>query len=264
MSNTFSNKSALITGATSGIGLQCAHILAQKKYDLVLIGRTESKMQKALQELEKYHVQLYPLILDLSVNNAAEIVIDYCHENKLFINVLICNAGTYLINKLTQTSPEKAKILMNLHILNPTLLCRYFGGQMKDQQTGHILIVSSLAAYTPYPTFSFYASSKRYLHSFSKALGAELRPYKVYVTNLCPGGVDTDFFPGEKGNIIKIATCLHLMMSAHQVAKQGLDAMFKRKAKITPGLVYRILIAFIPLIPSGLIVLLHKRTSMFS
>ena len=263
MSDVPLQKTALITGATSGIGFHCADVLAQKGYDLVIIGKNESKMIAAKEFLHKHPVHIYSLLIDLSLRNAAEKIYDFCLEKNLYIDVLICNAGTYLVQHVNDTASQKIEEILNLHVLNPTLLCRYFGKQMKERREGHILIVSSLAAFTPFPTLSLYAASKRYLHHFSKAVRTELKPYNVFVTDLCPGGVSTDFFP-KIGGFIEIATRWHLMMKPQKVADKALKGLFKHKVKVTPGWINRLLIAFIPFIPQALINYVYKHTALFT
>ncbi len=263
MTHLQSRKTALITGATSGIGFHCADLLALKGYDVVIIGRNEAKMNKAKALLEKHPVQVHALLLDLTQADSAQTIYDFCQQKQLHIDVLICNAGMYMVQCLADTPPKEIEKVVNLHVLNPSLLCHYFGKHMKEKREGHILIVSSLAAYTPFPTLSLYAGSKRYLSHLSHAIRSELKPYNVGVTNLCPGGVSTDFFP-TIGSVIRLATRFHFMMTPQKVAQKALKAMFKNKKKITPGFYNRILIALIPLLPQCIIDYLHTHTSFFS
>lgn len=263
MTRLQSQKTALITGATSGIGFHCADLLALKGYNVVIVGKNEAKMNKAKALLEKHPVQIHSLLLDLTQANSAQLIYEYCQNNQLDIDVLICNAGMYMVQCLADTPPQEVEKVVNLHVLNPSLLCHFFGKQMKEKGKGHILIVSSLASYTPFPTLSLYAGSKRYLSHLSNAIRSELKPYRVSVTNLCPGGVSTDFFT-TMGSVMRLATRFHFMMTPQKVAQKALKAMFNNKKKITPGFYNRILIALIPLVPQCIIDYLHTHTSFFS
>ncbi|HOS16203.1 MAG TPA: SDR family NAD(P)-dependent oxidoreductase [Bacteroidales bacterium] len=257
------HKTALISGASSGIGYQCADLLAQKGYDLIVIGKRAAKLEKAVQTLRQHPVIIYPLVLNLCEPDAAENVFSFCKVNHLHVDVLICNAGMNRVGQLMHTSPEEIIDILQLQTLNPSLLCRYFGREMKKKGGGHILIVSSLTAYTPFPTLSLYAASKRYLHSFSKAIAAELKPFNVKVTDLCPGGVETDFFD-NRGKFILLAMRFGLMMNARKVAEKGLNAMFKGKTYITPGWVNCLLIYMIHLLPRFCVSWLFNHTSLFT
>jgi short-subunit dehydrogenase len=263
MSITQAQKTALITGASSGIGFACAELLAKQGYKLILISRRASKLETALQKLRPYGVDLYPMALNLCETDSAEKVFAFCKEKGLKPDMLICNAGMNRVGSLSNTSPEQITDILNLQVVNPTLLCRYFGREMKRARQGHIMIVSSLTAYTPYPTLSLYAASKRYLHQLSKSLAAELKPYHINVTNLCPGGVETDFFI-KKGNFIRIAGRLHLMKQAREVAVKGLKALYKGKSTITPGFFNRLLITGTPIIPQACIAWFYHHTSLFA
>lgn len=263
MSSRAINKTALITGATSGIGLQCAHVLAAKAYDIVIIGSNPLKMEKAISELQQYSVKVYPLVMDLSLPESAENVFNYCLENHIEIDVLICNAGISLGTTLINTNIEDIRRILYLHIIHSTLLCRLFGDKMRERKTGNILIVSSLTAYTPYPTMALYAASKRYLHSFSKSLRAELKPQGVNISELCPGGVDTPIV-SKKNFFIATAARLGVLSDPKDIAEESIKKMFRKKAKITPCLFYRILIFFLRFIPHSIVVFLYKHTSIFS
>lgn len=263
MCENVKHKTALISGASSGIGYQCADLLARQGYDLIVIGKRATKLEKAVQTLSQHPVNVYPLVLNLCEPDAAEKVFSFCKGNHLHVEVLICNAGMNCVGQLMNTSPEEIINILQLQTLNPSLLCRYFGREMKKQGEGHILIVSSLTAYTPFPTLSLYAASKRYLHSFSKALAAELKPFNVKVTDLCPGGVETDFFD-NRGKFILLAMRLGLMMTAREVAQRGLNAMFKGKTCITPGLINRLLIFMTHLLPRFCIAWFFNHTSLFA
>lgn len=263
MPNSKLHKTALITGAGSGIGLQCAHVLAEKAYNLVIVGRTSSKIMNAAKELQVYPVKIHPIVLDLALPESTYSLFNYCKEQQLDIDVLICNAGISLGSTLSNTSPESIINILELHIIHTTLLCRLIGEEMKQKKAGHILIVSSLTSFTPFPTMSLYAASKSYLHYFAKALRAELKSHNVHVSELCPGGVDTPMV--SKDNFfIATASRLGMLSNAKDVAKESIDKLFKHKARITPCLFYRILIFFLPFVPKGIIVFLYTHSSMFA
>jgi len=227
---------ALITGASSGIGKDIAYILANLKYDLVLVARSGNKLNKIKHELEeKYQIKVINIIIDLSLSESPEIILKVIKDYNITIDILINNAG-YGINNYFKDIPfEKENAMLQLLINNQIHLTKLFLPGMIEKKSGYILNVSSTAAFQPTPTYSSYAASKAFTLSFSGALGYELKKHNIHVCVLCPGFTKTGFQEAsdhKKLSSISKAT----MMSSQKVAQIAINKMFKKKKVIIPGL----------------------------
>jgi short-subunit dehydrogenase len=250
---------ALITGATSGIGLECARILAQKGYNLCLVSNQEDQLPLVQKELnDTYAVKIYTFAIDLSLDDAAFRVHQFCEQKKLEIEILINNAGIFFFDEVAQVNPGKATTLIKLHVLTTSLLCHYIGKQMKERKRGYIMNVSSISAYKDFPGIAFYASSKKYIKGFTRSFRTEMKYYGVHVTALCPGATATQLYDP---NVIDVNKGLKLgiMMTAHNVAKKGIEGMFARKSVVIPGTLTKIMTYASVLTPQWMIYLLRKQ-----
>lgn len=228
------NKTALITGASGGIGLELAHIHASKGDNLVLIARSGDRLSQIKTELEsKYNVRVHFLVRDLSQPGAALKVFAEVRNHGIEIDYLINNAGFGDFGLFTETKWEKQESMINLNITALTHLSWLFIPGMIKRGGGKILNVASLAAFTPGPTMSVYFASKAYVLSFSEALNNELKDKGITVTALCPGSVDTKFHEVALGDPALVRE--REMMSAREAAEAGYNAMMKGKPVIIPG-----------------------------
>lgn len=187
---------ALVTGASSGIGLMYARELAQTyHYNLLLVSNQEKELHEVAADISaQYGVQTTPLYRDLSLPNAAEELHDYCTEHHLEVEVLINNAGVFFFNSLVETSMRRIELMIMLHVTTVTKLCRLFGEDMCRRRKGYILNMSSMSAWMAMPGIQCYNATKAYILNFSKSLWYELKPYGVSVTVMTPGAVDTALF----------------------------------------------------------------------
>ena len=249
---------ALITGASSGIGLEYARQLAEKGHNLVIVSNQDEANRRVAAEMaEKYGVVALPLYADLSQAESAQQIYDWCYENNIEVNILINNAGMLLFSTLEHTDPARINTLINLHCTTPSHLCRLFGADMKKRGSGHILIMSSITAWTPYPTISHYAASKTYLRSFAQSFWYELRDYGVSVTVVFPSAVDTPLYDlGEKPR----RWLLHLgvMTTAQNLARKGLRAMFHHRRRCIPGLLPKLEYAICAILPAHALIPILK------
>lgn len=231
---------ALITGASSGIGLEYARQLAAKGYNIIIVSnRDEDNRRVAAEIAEKYGVEALPLFADLSQPDSAQQIYDWCHANNVEVDILINNAGILLFSTLVHTDPARINTLINLHCTTPTHLCRLFGEDMKQRGKGHILIMSSITAWTPYPTISHYGASKVYLRNFAQSLWYELRDFGVSVTAVFPSAVDTPLYNlGEKPR--RWLLRFGVMMTAENLARKALRTMFRRQRRCIPGLLTKV------------------------
>ena len=231
---------ALITGASSGIGLEYARQLAAKGWNIIVVSNKDEENRKAAAELKSaYGVEALPVYLDLTDDCAAEFLFDYVNEHRLDVEILVNNAGMLLFNQLDRTNPDRLGTIVKLHCLTPTKLCRLFAPVMKQKGHGYILIMSSITAWTPFPTISHYAATKAYLKSFGQSLWYEMKDYGVGVTTVFPSAVDTPLYNLDP-KLRKKFRRLGVMQSAESLARRGLKCMFSRKRKCVPGLLTKI------------------------
>lgn len=229
---------ALITGATSGIGLECAKILAQKDYNLLLVGRDADKLERVKERLSP-HTQPDSKInfikTDLATIGSAEEIATYCRKKKIHVEVLIQSAGLAEVGEFTESSPEKIEAMVNINILNLSLLSRHFARLMKKREKGYILHISSLAGFTPVPFWATYAGTQSYIINFSQAMTKELEKTGVKVSCLAVGPTDTQFW--KKAGVENLPRVFprSMRMTAKQVATLGIKALFKGKRLIIPG-----------------------------
>ena len=243
---------ALITGASSGIGRCYAIEMAKRGYNIVAVSNQPQQLDEVARQITSdYGVEVVPITIDLASEGAAKRIFDTCNASGYDVEVLICNAGMLLFSTLTRTSPESLNTIITLHCTTTTLLCRYFGEQMKSRGKGHILIMSSSTAWLPYPTISHYSATKAYLKSFASALWYELHSHGVSVTAVFPGAVNTPFYKLSNKSR-KLFLSLGVMMTPETIARRGVRAMLRGRRRLTPGLFTNIVVAICAILPARL------------
>jgi hypothetical protein len=253
------NSFALVTGAASGIGLEMAHLLALRGYNLIIIDINEAALQKVKLDFEtNYNSKFVTLYKDLSQQNAAKEIFDFCENLNLNVEVLINNAGIFFFKEVPQTDTKKATDLINIHILNSSMLTVYFSQKMKAKKRGYILFVSSISAYKDFPGIAFYASSKSYLKSFARSLRTELKYYNIHVTCVLPGATATNLYNTTDINV-ELGKKLGIFMDAKKVAAAGIDALFKNKASVIPGIATKLMTSLAIITPQWIIYLIRKK-----
>lgn len=242
------NKYAVVTGASSGLGLEFAKLLAKKGYNLVLVARRTDRLESLKQEiLKSFSLDLHVVSLDLSDVNASQKLLDYTQQNKLAVSILINNAGFGTSGDFLDLPLEKTVEMLQLNITTLTQLTYLFGNEMKKNKEGYILQVSSVGAFQPSPSFAAYSATKSYVMLFSEALDFELKGSGVSVTTLYPGATKTEFFETSNTKVNKNVE--RMLMTAEEVADMGLTAMFNRKRSIVPGFSNKLstlLVQFLP------------------
>jgi short-subunit dehydrogenase len=225
---------ALITGASSGIGLELASIMAEKGHNLILVARREDILLALKIKLEsQFKIKVLTLALDLSIPNQAKAVYQYCIDQNLTVNCLVNNAGYGDYGVFELEKLETYQNMLQLNIVALTDLTALFLEGMKKRKSGRILNVGSIAAFQPLPNFSVYAASKAYVMQFTEALNYELRGSGVSATLLSPGVTETGFV--ARANMQNAANAKGKLMDAHAVALQGYEAMMRGKLNVTPG-----------------------------
>ena len=245
-------KTALITGASVGIGYELSKVFAKNGYNLVLVSRNLEKMKIVSNEIIKLHdIQIKLIIIDLCRQSAPQELYDEITRENIKIDVLVNNAGIGVYGKYTESSIEKQMDLLQLNIVTPTMLCRLFGSDMAKRGSGRILNVSSTAAFQAGPLLSTYYASKGYLVLFTEALKNELRENGVTVTVLCPGPTKTEFFKRNDMIGTKLDRSPYIM-SAAEVAEIGFSGLLKGKNIVIPGVVNNLLAFSVKLSPRRL------------
>lgn len=233
-------ETVLITGATSGIGNDFAHIFAEKGYDLFLASRNLEKMESIKKNLEDKHgINVAIMSIDLAKPSSALRVYEETIARKIDIQVLVNNAGFGVAGEHVDMDRRKVEEMIQLNVTTPTELCSLFGQQMKKTRKGYILNVASTAGYQPMPYAVVYGATKSYMLNFSEALAKELEDYNVIVTSLSPGPTETKFFDafGVEGlheikNGIWVKSNL---MKSRKVAEIGVNALFAKKLSVVAG-----------------------------
>jgi len=226
----------ILTGASSGIGLEYARVLAQKRHNLILIARN----QKAIEELSKelisnYSIKCRPFPLDLNSQDAIQTLEKYCNDNKLEINYLINNAGVGVFDYFHQIQEQRLMDMLNLNMNVPTLLTKLFLPKMIKKNSGGIQFIASIASYLPTPLYSNYGATKAYLRHFGTSLHYELKKTNIKINVFNPGVTKTRFFENadQKNSIAQQMQ----MMSAKRCAQLAYKALMKNKATSLPGFI---------------------------
>ena len=232
-------KTALITGAASGLGYELSLLLANDGYNLILIDINNDNLQNAKKEIEKsFNCPVSVLKKDLSKPNVAiEIMNDI---NNTPIDVLVNNAGFGLFGTFSNTDWEREEAMLHVHILTTTHLTKLVLDGMVKRGSGKILNMSSLAAFQPGPLMSIYYASKSYLLSFSEAIANELKGTGITVTALCPGPTKTSFQKVVSNNTSENKISFN-MACPSKVAQYGYSAMKKGKIVAIPGAINKCL-----------------------
>lgn len=232
-------KTALVTGAASGLGYELATLLAKDSYKLILVDIDTESLTNVKAELEKkFSVEVVTLVKDLGIKNIAETILNDIKDEP--IDVLINNAGFGLFGSFVDTDWERESEMLHVHILTTTHLTKLVLEGMVKRGSGKILNMSSLAAFQPGPLMAIYYASKGYMLSFSEAISNELNGTGVTVTALCPGPTETGFQKtvSADANTNKIT---FNMASAKSVAAYGYKSMQKGKTVAIPGILNKFL-----------------------
>jgi uncharacterized protein len=185
----------LITGASSGIGESFARALAARRHNLVLVARSQAKLEALAGELRTaFKIQAEPVTLDLSVPGAAAKLAEILTERKLTIDLLINNAGFGAPGEFWRINLEREAEMVRLNVQALMELTHLILPAMVERRQGAIINVSSTASFQPMPYSALYAATKAFVTAFSLGLAEELRPHGVRVVTLCPGMTATNFF----------------------------------------------------------------------
>lgn len=235
---------ALITGASNGIGLALARRFAAEGHNLILVARSEDKLNDLEAELSSKHsIEAYVFSYDLIEPNACQSLFDRVQQQGLQVDVLVNNAGYGDYGDFVNTEWEKQQGMISLNVMATTHLTHLFLPLMVQRDSGKILNVSSTAAFQPGPKMAVYFATKAYILSFSEAIAAETDGTGVSVTILCPGPTQSGFI--GSANMDKMAATEVMstdkLPTSEEVANFGYDALQKGQVVAVHGVVNKIL-----------------------
>jgi hypothetical protein len=246
-------KTALITGASGGIGEELAKQMAAKGYDLILVARTQSKLEDLATNLSgSFKIQVKVMALDLSSPDATKSMLRELEAQQLKVDVLVNNAAFGDYGEFVNSDPLKIEQMIYLNILSLTMLTRALLPKMLEHKWGRVMNVASTAAFMPGPLMSVYYASKAYVLSLSEAISEELKGTGVSVTALCPGPTETGFQARADMKDSKLVKSRRLM-SVSEVVKHGVAAMENGQRVVIPGFINQVQ-AFMPkLLPRAIV-----------
>ena len=271
---------ALVPGASSGIGLQYATQLARDYHcDLLLVSNQEKELNRVAADLAAtYGVKTVPHFADLSLNDAAENLHAWCHENGYVVDILINNAGVFFFNPDCETNMRRIELMLQLHVMTVAKLTRLFAEDMikreltpeeaaqricgRKRKRGYILNMSSMSAWMAMPGIQTYNASKAFIYNFSKSLWYELQPHNVGITVMAPGAVDTALF-GLAPNLRKLAVNLPVSIPPERLVKRALKKMFRGKKADTPGFINWLSTPMLKHTPDWILFLAQKKLAQF-
>jgi short-subunit dehydrogenase len=252
----FEGSSALVTGASSGLGEVFARELAQRGANVVLVARSQDKLEALAQELrDGFQVSVEVLACDLSEPGAGAGLAARVGERGVQVDVLVNSAGFGLFGLLHEADPAQIAQEVQLNVAALTeLTCAVLPG-MRARDRGAIVNVASTAGFQPLPYMAVYGATKAYVLSFTEALWAETRGTAVRVTALCPGATDTAFFDTASDN-----ASVGTRMAPEQVVAAAFRALERRRCSVVPGLANRLLAGSTRLLPRQAVVRMSERT----
>ena len=222
----------LITGASSGIGEEFAHRYAAQKHDLVLVARTESKLQDLAEKLRAEHgITVTVIPCDLSEPDAAERLWEETNRAGLEIDVLVNNAGFGTSGDVADESPERLEQEVRLNCLTLTGLTARYLPAMRERKNGTIINIASTAAFQPLPHMAVYGATKAFVLSFTEALWSETRKDGIRVLAVCPGSTDTPFFEHSGEGVV-----VGKLRSTRQLLDNTMRALKTNKPSFVDGL----------------------------
>lgn len=242
---------ALITGASSGIGLELAKLMAAKQHNLVLVARSAGKLNDLKAELEKTHgIEVLVLPADLTKNSAPQQIFDAVANRQ--IDILINNAGFGDFELFKDAELSKQIDMIQLNITALTELTHLFLQGMVSRQSGWIMNVASTAAFQPGPWMAVYYATKAFVLSFSDAIGFELKESGVTVTALCPGATETGFADAADAGGSKLFNTRDLP-DAEKVAAYAYSAMMKGKRIAVHGTLNKMMAQSVRFTPRAIV-----------
>ena len=245
---------SLVTGASSGIGLEICKYLASKKHNLILTARNEQKLKDLSSELrDSFKIKCDYISCDLSMIESPKEIYDYCKSKKYNVNVLVNNAGFALPNSFEKTPMEDEERFLRVLSTSVISLTKIFINDMILNKEGKIMIVSSVAAYAPPSKIQvLYGPVKTFMNRFSEALNLSYNNIGITCTALCPGYTVTNFHTasGVQDEMDRVPK--FLKKSAKRIAIEGVEGMLKGKKIIVPTKTWKVIVFLLKIVPKSI------------
>ena len=244
------DKTAVVTGGSSGIGLQFCLELARRGADIVMVSIQERELEENCARLrDEFGVKAMPLTLDLTAPDAPDALDYFLDSNSIEPDILINNAGIFSFNTLTGTPSGKLDCFIDLHVRAVTALSIRFARRFCRRGNGYILNMSSMSCWMPMPGIAMYAATKAYIRVFPRSLHYEIRDSGVSATVACPGGIATDLF-GLPDPLKRLAVRIGVLQTPQKFAHKAVGKMLRRKKQYINGWLNRFSIFFIAVQPT--------------
>lgn len=252
---------AVVTGAARGMGRIYVERLVRDGYTVVAVDRNYDALQSLCKERDSDRI--IPLVQDLSEDEAVKNISQVIKNQGLTIKILINNAGFLFTSSIIRTDPLLLRNMLRVHCETPLLLCREFIPSMQSSGGGYILNISSIAAWMPWCAIGMYGNTKRFVKGYSRQLGIELpKDSNVSVTTAIFGAVDTPLF-GFTPKVRKILRFFAVMITPQKAVDCALSAMFKRRKKVIPGFVNRLIIPLCSIVPDFILRPVFRRLGLW-
>lgn len=250
---------ALVTGASSGIGVHYAGQLYKMGYNVLLVSNQESEVVEVARKISDSAPEnrencadhwAQGLYKDLSRHDSAIELFEYCDKMGYEVEVLINNAGIFIFKETADCSIQRIETIISLHISTVTMLCRLFGERMRSRRRGYILNMSSISTFTPFSGISLYTATKSYIRTFSLAFRLEMMEFGVRVLTVSPGAVATDLYNLPK-NLQELGVKLGIIYRPKKLVRKALNKLFNgKKGVFVPGVanyLFKPIYAMLPL-----------------
>lgn len=245
-------KTALITGATSGIGYELSKLFAQKGYNLVLVARNKQRLLNQASQLEKsFSVTVKIIARDLAEAASPGEIFAELQANSIHIDILVNNAGFNEYGNIYETDLQKELQMIQVNMVALTCLTKLLLPGMLEKKYGKILNVGSTGSFAPGPLNAVYCASKAYVLSFSEAIAEELRGTGVTVTALCPGATKTEF--ARRANMEDVKIFRGRLMDAGKVAEIGYRSLMSGKTSVVAGMANCLMIFSLRFTPRNMV-----------
>jgi len=247
---------ALITGASGGIGAAFAAELASRQHNLILVARSADKLHQLAATLQqKFQIQVEVIVQDLTAPGAGTTVFDTVVQTGLTVDMLVNNAGFGDYGIFVDRPLVKQLEMVQLNIVALVELSHLFLQGMRKKKSGSIINVASIAAFQPMPYLSMYAATKAFVLSFSESMWAENKDFGIRVLCLCPGPTESDFFAAAEFPKSLASNSGQKLVPAAEVVRDALKALDKNESNVVTGGIPNRIIANMPrLMPRELLV----------
>lgn len=251
---------AVVTGASSGIGLEFSRALAGRGCNIVAVSNQPDRLAETTAELRHTHgIEAIDMNIDLTVPDATELLMRRLKEHNIVPLLLINNAGIFDFKAVEHLTAQRLDLYIDLHIRALTHLSRNMAILMADNAgEGYILNMSSMSCWMPMPGIAMYSATKAYIRAFSRALRIEMKQRGVSVTVACPGGIATDLF-GLPRNLQHLGVLVGALATPEKFVRKALRRTFRRKPQYINGAINRLAIVFIASLPEWARLQIKKR-----